>query len=137
MSNKIKIERICEHCGKIFIAQTCKTLFCSKTCTSKHYKESIRNERYNIVTKEVKEERKQRIKLSVDEAEFIQAKEFINLKQIGIYLGVCLKSVYTYLRKYSIPFSRIGGRWTKIEFQKSIKEGLMPMHRRKPTDTLQ
>lgn len=110
MSNKVKIERICEYCGKIFIAQTCKTRFCSHACNSKHYKESIRSGRYNIVTKEVKEERKQRIKLSVDEVEFIQAKEFINLKQLCIYLGVCRKSVYTYLRKYSIPFTRIGGR---------------------------
>lgn len=110
MSNKVKIERICEYCGKIFIAQTCKTRFCSHACNSKHYKESIRSGRYNIVTKEVKEERKQRIKLSVDEVEFIQAKEFINLKQLCIYLGVCRKSAYTYLRKYFIPFTRIGGR---------------------------
>lgn len=40
----------------------------------------------------------------------MQAKEFINLKQLGIYLGVCRKSFYTYLRKYSIPFSLIAGR---------------------------
>lgn len=70
----------------------------------------IRSGRYNTVTKEVKEEKKQRIKLSIDEVEFIQSKEFISLKQMGIYLGICRKSVYTYLRKYSIPFSRIGGR---------------------------
>lgn len=70
----------------------------------------IRSGRYNTVTKEVKEEKKQRIKLLIDEVEFIQSKEFISLKQMGIYLGICRKSVYTYLRKYSIPFSRIGGR---------------------------
>ena len=29
---------------------------------------------------------------------------------MGIYLGICRKSVYTYLRKYSIPFSRMSGR---------------------------
>ncbi len=110
MSNKVKIERICEHCGKSFLAQTCKTRFCSHACNSRHYKEMIRNGRYNVITKEVKEEKKQRIKLSVDEVEFIQSKEFISLKQMSIYLGICRKSVYTYLRKYSIPFSRMSGR---------------------------
>ena len=110
MSNKVKIERICEHCGKSFLAQTCKTRFCSHACNSRHYKEMIRNGRYNVITKEVKEEKKQRINLSVDEVEFIQSKEVISLKQLGIYLGICRKSVYTYLRKYSIPFSRMSGR---------------------------
>lgn len=110
MSNKVKIERISEYCGKIFIAQTCNPRICSKACNSNHYKESIRNGRYNVVAKEVKEERKQHIKLSLEEVEFMQAKEFINLKKLGIYLGVYCKSVYTYLRKYSIPFSLIAGR---------------------------
>lgn len=110
MSSKVKFERICEYCGKVFLAQTCRTRFCSHTCNSRNYKEMIRSGRYNTVTKEVKEEKKQRIKLSIDEVEFIQSKEFISLKQMGIYLGICRKSVYTYLRKYSIPFSRIGGR---------------------------
>lgn len=110
MSSKVKFERICEYCGKVFLAQTCITRFCSHACNNSNYREMIRSGRYNSVTKEVKEEKKQRIKLSVDEVEFIQSKEFISLKQIGIYLGICRKSVYTYLRKYSIPFSRIGGR---------------------------
>lgn len=110
MSNKVKIERICEYCGKNFIAQTCKTRFCSHACNSKHYKESIRSGRYNIVTKEVKEEKQQRLRLSIDEIEFIQAKEYISLKQFATYLGVGRRSVYNYIHKYQIPFIKIGRR---------------------------
>ena len=61
MGNKVRIERICEFCGKTFIAKTCKTRFCCKACNDKYYKELIRSDRYNAVTKEVKEEKKKRI----------------------------------------------------------------------------
>ena len=54
MGNKVRIERICEFCGKTFIAKTCKTRFCCKACNDKYYKELIRSDRYNAVTKEVK-----------------------------------------------------------------------------------
>lgn len=108
MGNKVRIERICEFCGKTFIAKTCKTRFCCKACNDKYYKELIRSDRYNAVTKEVKEEKKKRIRLAVDELEVIQAREFISLKQLAIYLGVSRKSIYTYMRIYEIPFSQIG-----------------------------
>lgn len=110
MGNKVRIERICEFCGKTFIAKTCKTRFCCKACNDKYYKELIRNDRYNAVTKEVKEEKKKRIRLAVDELEVIQAREFISLKQLAIYLGVSRRSIYTYMRIYKIPFSQIGSR---------------------------
>ena len=76
----------------------------------KYYKELIRSDRYNAVTKEVKEEKKKRIRLAVDELEVIQAREFISLKQLAIYLGVSRRSIYTYMRIYEIPFSQIGSR---------------------------
>ena len=103
----VRIERICEFCGKTFIAKTCKTRFCCKACNDKYYKELIRNDCYNAVTKEVKEEKKKRIRLAVDELEVIQAREFISLKQLAIYLGVSRKSIYTYMRIYEIPFYKL------------------------------
>ena len=107
MGNKVRIERICEFCGKTFIAKTYKTRFCCKACNDKYYKELIRSDRYNAVTKEVKAEKKKRIRMAVDELEVIQAREFISLKQLAIYLGVSRKSIYTYMRIYEIPFSQI------------------------------
>lgn len=106
-SASVRIERICEFCGKTFIAKTCKTRFCCKACNDKYYKELIRNDCYNAVTKEVKEEKKKRIRLAVDELEVIQAREFISLKQLAIYLGVSRKSIYTYMRIYEIPFYKL------------------------------
>lgn len=42
MSSNIKVERICEWCGKKFIAQTTVTRFCSKRCAEHSYKERLR-----------------------------------------------------------------------------------------------
>ena len=94
MGNKVRIERICEFCGKTFIAKTCKTRFCCRACNDKYYKELIRSDRYNAVTKEVKKEKKKRIRLAVDELEVIQAREFISLKQLAISGGKQKKYLY-------------------------------------------
>lgn len=38
MSSNIRINRICKHCGEVFVAKTFKTQFCSHSCNSKDYK---------------------------------------------------------------------------------------------------
>lgn len=45
MSSNIKVERICEWCGKQFTAQTTVTRFCSKRCSEHAYKERIRQQK--------------------------------------------------------------------------------------------
>lgn len=132
MGNKVRIERICEFCGKTFIAKTCKTRFCCKACNDKYYKELIRSDRYNAVTKEVKEEKKKRIRLAVDELEVIQAREFISLKQLAIYLGVSRKSIYTYMRIYKIPFSQI----VKWIFRKNVSGAMLFSQHTRPLQTI-
>ena len=46
MSSNIKVERICEWCGKKFIAQTTVTRFCSKRCAEHSYKERLRQRKW-------------------------------------------------------------------------------------------
>lgn len=86
MGNKVRIERICEFCVKTFIAKTCKTRFCCKAYNDNYYKELIRSSQYNTVTKEVKKENKKRVRMALNELKVIQAREFISLKQLVIYL---------------------------------------------------
>lgn len=86
MGNKVRIERICEFCVKTFIAKICKTRFCCKAYNDNYYKELIKSSQYNAVTKEVKKENKKRVRMALDELKVIQAREFISLKQLVIYL---------------------------------------------------
>ena len=48
MSSNIKVERICEWCGKKFIAQTTVTRFCSKRCAEHSYKERLRQKKMAV-----------------------------------------------------------------------------------------
>lgn len=43
MSTNITVERICELCGKKFIARTTVTKYCSLNCNRRHYKQKQRN----------------------------------------------------------------------------------------------
>jgi hypothetical protein len=42
MSRNIQIKRICQYCGKEFIAKTTKTAYCSHSCNSLAYKAKIK-----------------------------------------------------------------------------------------------
>ena len=44
MSSNIRINRICKHCGEVFVAKTFKTQFCSHSCNSKEYKKKRKNQ---------------------------------------------------------------------------------------------
>ena len=48
MSSNIRIERICEWCGKQFTAQTTVTRFCSKRCSEHAYKERLRQQKIQL-----------------------------------------------------------------------------------------
>ena len=52
MSSNIKVERICEWCGKTFIAQTTVTRFCSKRCSERSYKERFRQKKMSVSNQE-------------------------------------------------------------------------------------
>ncbi len=42
MSSNFTVNRICEGCGNVFEAKTTVTRFCSKLCTKRVYKKSLR-----------------------------------------------------------------------------------------------
>ena len=48
MSSNIRIEKICEWCGKQFTAQTTVTRFCSKRCAEHSYKERMRQQKIQL-----------------------------------------------------------------------------------------
>jgi endogenous inhibitor of DNA gyrase (YacG/DUF329 family) len=53
MSSNITVNKICEHCGKVFTAKTTVTRFCSSQCNSRNYKQKVRNEKLGIAKQEV------------------------------------------------------------------------------------
>lgn len=52
MSSHLRIKKICEHCGEVFIAQKTVTKFCSLTCARRNYKLREKKERVQKVESE-------------------------------------------------------------------------------------
>lgn len=81
MSSNIRINRICKHCGEVFVAKTFKTQFCSHSCNSKDYKKREKIRRME----ESKEEYKSDLKNSKSQS--------MNMEELKskIYLSIAGK----------------------------------------------
>lgn len=100
MSSTIEITKICEHCGKSFIARKCTTRYCCKRCAEHAYKAAKRKE--HVVTQQRKADRK--------EAADLSEKEYLTPTECAKLLGICRASVYNYLADNSIPCQQFKGK---------------------------
>ena len=84
MSSNIQIEKVCQWCGKNFIARTTQTAYCSKRCAEHAYKDRKRKEKMGRCKEEVR-----RVQTGMKE---IDEKEFLTPRQAAQYLGLCYTS---------------------------------------------
>lgn len=54
MSSMIQIKKVCQYCGKEFIAHKTVTKFCSHQCAQRNYKKQKREEKIEKVLEEQK-----------------------------------------------------------------------------------
>ncbi|RXQ89484.1 DNA-binding protein [Ancylomarina salipaludis] len=113
MSSNIQIMRICQFCGKEFLAKTTVTKHCSDPCRKRAYKARKKNEKIeasNKATNELKQ------KPLID----IQHKEYLSLKETCFLLGISRTSLWRVIKEGNLNVGKIGG---KIIIPKSsIKE---------------
>lgn len=95
MSSNIKVERICEWCGKKFIAQTTVTRFCTKRCAEHSYKERLRQKKMAVSNQETAQTN---IKW--------RDKDFLTPTQAAELLGIGRMSIYRYIRNGKIKVVR-------------------------------
>jgi len=108
MSSKIQIQRICEYCGKEFIAQTTVTRFCSHKCNSRAYKLKVKELK---VGKSNEDTNQQKILSASDvQLEVIKQKDFLSIKEAYTLLGVSERTFYRLMKEGTIPATKLGGR---------------------------
>lgn len=95
MSSNIKVERICEWCGKKFIAQTTVTRFCSKRCSERSYKERFRQKKLAVSNQETAQTNFKR-----------RDKDYLTPTQAAELLGIGRMSIYRYIRNGKIKVVR-------------------------------
>jgi len=125
MSSNIKVQRICQHCGNEFTAQTTTTLYCSHRCNSAAYKAKIRAGKVEVNNKET-----QRIKSQPIEE--LKAKEFLTVTQVSKLIGCSRQNVYKLINSGKLKATNILEKKTivkRYDLDKLFKE---PTNKPKP-----
>ena len=122
MSSNIKIQRVCQHCGKDFIARTTVTQYCSDTCSKRAYKARIREAKVDVSNMETQLLKNRPI-------EELKTKEFLTVKDVATLLNCSVRSVYNHIESGSITATNLGQRITRIkrsELDKLFEKPLNP-----------
>jgi excisionase family DNA binding protein len=117
MSSNIRVQRICQNCGKEFTAKTTVTKYCGDDCAKRAYKKRKKEEKIaqsNTETAVIKT-------LPILE---IQEKEFLSLEEAATLLGVSRTTLYRMRRDGSLKFGAVGKK--KVISRKSIDQLVNP-----------
>lgn len=103
MSSNILVVRICQYCGKEFLARTTVTKNCSPQCAKRAYKARIRTQKIERSDAETQHIISQPIK-------DIQAREFLNVKDVAQLIGIGTRTVFRLIEQGQLPKIKVGKR---------------------------
>ncbi len=101
MSTTIRVQRICELCGKPFEAKTTVTRFCSDYCSKRGYK--LRKRQENIEASNA--ETRTAILRPITE---IQQKDFLSVEDVCILFGVSRTTIWRLSKSGRLKSVKIG-----------------------------
>ena len=104
-ASKIEIHKVCEYCGKTFVAWKSTTRFCSKTCNSRAYKQFRRKQRIVAIENET----------NTRPIEKIRDKTIMSPKEVAVLLGLSTRKVYYLIDKGLLKASHLSTRITLIK----------------------
>jgi excisionase family DNA binding protein len=84
----MQIVKVCQSCGREFIARTTVTACCSDPCAKKYYKEKKRREKIASANLKTEIQRKPELFVTEEQIRAIQAKELLDLKEAALLLNV-------------------------------------------------
>ena len=116
MSSNIRINRICKYCGKVFVAKTFKTQFCSNSCNSKDYKkrEKIRK------IEESQEEYKSDLKNSKSQSmnmEELKSKIYLSIAEVCLLVGMSDSTIRKFVKEGRLKIIRLGKKHLILKSQ--------------------
>jgi excisionase family DNA binding protein len=92
MSTNIKVQRICQHCGKEFTARTTVTQYCGDRCAKLAYKARKKAEKIEASNNETKLIKEKPI-------EGIKSKEFLTVRDVAKLINCSLPTAYRLINK--------------------------------------
>ena len=106
-ASKLKIPKICEHCGKPFEAKTVITRFCSDACISAAKRKRNRQELE-------KERNKQLLQENAATIAEIQTRPYITIAEAVVLFGISKNTIHRLIKAGKIPAVNLGERLTRI-----------------------
>lgn len=104
MSSTIEIRKICEYCGREFVARKATTRFCSKRCSEHSYKDRLRQQHVEEC------QTHESSKLSNKKVEEVKSLDFLTPTQAATLIGVGRATMYRYLGSGIIPAFQFKGK---------------------------
>jgi excisionase family DNA binding protein len=107
MSSNIRIKRVCQHCGKDFIAKTTSTQYCGDNCAKRAYKVRKRTEKIEASNKETAG--------SKSNLDVIKQKEFLTVRDASVLLNCSIRAIYYFIENKDIKATNLSERKTLIK----------------------
>lgn len=103
MSSNIRIQRICQQCGKEYEAKTTVTKTCSTRCAGLLYKARKRAEK-------IQQSNEETAKVIARPIEEIKAKEFLTIDELTTLLPISRRTVHRLIAKGELKAAKLGRR---------------------------
>ena len=108
MSSTIRLQRVCQHCGKEFTARTTVTQYCGDGCASRAYKARVRSAKVQASNAET-------LLTKTRQVEELKAKEFLTVKDAAALLNCSVRSVYYNIENGNLKAVNLAERITRIK----------------------
>lgn len=107
MTSNIEVQRICQHCGKEFIARTTVTKFCGDQCAKRAYKLRKREEKITQSNVET-------AKIKIQSIEELNLKPFLSVREVAELIGCSRQTVYNLINSKKLKATNISIKKTLI-----------------------
>jgi excisionase family DNA binding protein len=108
MSSNIRVQRICQFCGKEFTARTTVTKYCSDVCAKRAYKARKRTEKVEISNNATN-------LLKIQPIEELNAKEFLSVRDVATLLGCSVRTTYRLIDNGTLKAVNLAERITRVK----------------------
>jgi len=105
--SKLKLPKVCEHCGKAFEAKTVNTRFCSDNCNNA----SLRKRKKQALEKERKQQVLQESTATIAK---MQTRPYISIAEAVVLFGISKDTIRRLIKAGKIPAVNLGQRLTRI-----------------------
>ena len=109
MSSNIRINKVCQHCNKVFIAKTTVTKFCSDQCAKSNYKKRQKDARIEVSqvdTERLLSEGKQQNKSAFAG----NSAEMVGTSGLSAVTGLSERTIFRLIKDPAFPRVKIGKR---------------------------